>query len=549
MAMRWPDIFYKGKKRPPESELPPPFNPQPEAALAPSTTPEIKPVSVLREPPPPASTLPPKSEPAKPDSTTYPGGGIILRPSLRSLKAQASPAPSVSPEPNVARDMAEADSIRALTRSGGVRLSKRPNSEPRKTTGPIVKPISSTSSPEPVAQATPVTPPTPQVEAAPVETPQVSPAPETPAPTAEIKQENVPSQTPPVQVASDTTSPTPEVPPADKPASAPLRTFGLIFRRKAKMTDVARIVLPPKHEEHELPSPPQPEASSAVIPPSFSVAVETGSIIQTEKVTEATPPVAAPVVENTSAEKSPTTEDKPAAEIYPEVKEQPQSEPASTVTEPEKKAETPVTEPPPAPAPVVDEKPTTPLPEIPKVDSDVPKSEPPSTPPGALSIPTGSKDKREFLLTNGERILGAILSETPETIYIDHATLGVLTIQRAQIAKRPIEIILINGDRIVGDIMAETDDTLYVRHASLGMLTVPRSQRSTRVVEAILTDGDRILGEVLAETENFTVIRSATLGTVAVPHNKVSMLNRKIEQIQLKSLPPAAPELQDKPAE
>ncbi len=86
---------------------------------------------------------------------------------------------------------------------------------------------------------------------------------------------------------------------------------------------------------------------------------------------------------------------------------------------------------------------------------------------------------------------GTVLSETPEAVYIEHGTLGVLTIPRAQIAKRLVEIILINGDRIVGDIMAETADTLYVRHASLGMLTVPRAQRSTRVVEALLGDGGR----------------------------------------------------------
>jgi len=77
------------------------------------------------------------------------------------------------------------------------------------------------------------------------------------------------------------------------------------------------------------------------------------------------------------------------------------------------------------------------------------------------------------------------------------------------------------------------------------MLTVPRTQRSTRVVEALLKDGDRILGEVLAETENSTVIRSSTLGTITVPHNKVAMLNRKIEQMALKALPTA---IEDKPS-
>jgi len=144
--------------------------------------------------------------------------------------------------------------------------------------------------------------------------------------------------------------------------------------------------------------------------------------------------------------------------------------------------------------------------------------------------------------------MGRILSETTDTLFINHETLGVLTIPREQIAKRLIEIILINGDRIVGDVVAETPDCLYIRHASLGMLTVPHKQRSTRVIEAILKDGDRILGEVLAETENFTVIRSATLGTVAVQHTQVAMLNRKIEQIQLKALPPATPAIENKPA-
>ncbi len=155
-------------------------------------------------------------------------------------------------------------------------------------------------------------------------------------------------------------------------------------------------------------------------------------------------------------------------------------------------------------------------------------------------LPISARDRKEFLLTNGERVLGRILSESADTIYLEHATLGVLTIPCAQIAKRPVEIILINGDRIVGDIMAETADTLYVRHASLGMLTVPRSQQSTRVVEAILKDGDRILGEVLAETDKATVIRSATLGTVTVPREQISLLNRRVEQLTLKTLPSPA---------
>jgi RNase P/RNase MRP subunit p29 len=162
--------------------------------------------------------------------------------------------------------------------------------------------------------------------------------------------------------------------------------------------------------------------------------------------------------------------------------------------------------------------------------------------PELLPTPQTDPERKEFVLSNGERILGHILSETTDCIYVNHATLGVLTIPRAQIAQRPVEIILMNGDRIVGDILAETADSLFVRHASLGVLTVPKNQRSTRVVEAILKDGDRILGEVLGETGNFTVIRSATLGTVAVPHNRVAMLNRRAEEVQMKPLP-----LADKP--
>jgi RNase P/RNase MRP subunit p29 len=200
---------------------------------------------------------------------------------------------------------------------------------------------------------------------------------------------------------------------------------------------------------------------------------------------------------------------------------------------------------------------------VPKVDPEAHKTEPevlPKLDPEAHKVPTPvtvepsepaaststeiepvvAPGTREFHLTNGERVAGVVLSETPDTLYVEHATLGVLTIPRAEIATRLVEIILINGDRIVGNIMAETPDMLYVRHASLGMLSVPKGQRSRRVVEAILKNGDRILGEVLTETETFTVIKSATLGTVTVPHNKVNMLNRKIEQIEMRALPAPA---------
>jgi RNase P/RNase MRP subunit p29 len=306
-----------------------------------------------------------------------------------------------------------------------------------------------------------------------------------------------------------------------------------IFHRKAKMTELARIVLPPKREESQ----PLPASSRTVVPPAFPVAgAAHGSAAHGSK-----PEIS-------------------LASVVPRIDPDGAKPPGSEATTPG-----------PAPIPLAGEKPSAPLPDLPdapKVDPEAHKPEPSATPlpkvdPEAhkaastpappiplaeLSAPSGTPEKREFHLANGERVAGTVLSETPEAIYIDHGTLGVLTIPRAQIAKRLVEIILINGDRIVGDIMAETADTLYVRHASLGMLTVPRAQRSTRVVEAILKDGDRILGEVLTETDTFTVIRSATLGTVTVPHSKVSMLNRKIEQIELKALPPPSPELKDKPS-
>ncbi len=270
-------------------------------------------------------------------------------------------------------------------------------------------------------------------------------------------------------------------------------------RRKAKLTDVARIIPASDSTESD------PEPPSAVSPPAFTVAVPVGNITQPEDVPKTSD---APV-------------DKPTESSETKAPESVHVEHAPSTPQPEVKPD--------APAPDQTPKSETPL---------------PSTP--FEHLPAKTPEKKEFLLVNGERIFGHVLSETPDTIYLDHGTLGVLTLPRSQIAAHPVEIILINGDRIVGDIMAETADNLYVRHASLGMLTVPRAQRSTRVVEAILKDGDRILGEVLAETENFTVIRSATLGTVPVPHDKIAMLNRKLEQITLKALPTAAPALEDK---
>jgi len=432
--------------------------------------------------------------------------------------------------------MAEADTLRALTRTGGVRLIKRSFGE------------------------IPVTDPAPPPASSPMSAPT---EPEKKEPALSVSSGPLPKVSPTINLSGNKTP----LPPAD--ALPPGVT---IFRRRTKIADVARIVLPPRRDEAErlaaaaaipvqepAPTPPPTSpapAPAAVIPPSFPVAVSTGSVMQPET-SERDPAPFPPSVQ----EKKPETVQLP--QVTPESSTPPVENPAPLPEmekvsiasippppEPEKKEE-PVNHPPPAapPAPEASfpasKPPTVPLPKM-NAPADPPASEPA---PASTSLQTSDgREKREFMLSNGERILGTILSETPEAIYIDHGTLGVLTIPRSQIAQRPIEIILINGDRIVGDIIAETTDALFVRHASLGILTVPHNQRSTRVVEAILKDGDRILGEVLGETENFTVIRSATLGTVAVPHNRVAMLNRKVEQVQMKALPPSAPELENKPA-
>jgi RNase P/RNase MRP subunit p29 len=283
------------------------------------------------------------------------------------------------------------------------------------------------------------------------------------------------------------------------------RTGNTSLRQRARLTDDAR----PLPRQSHVPVTPAPEAPKpdipAVVPAAFTVPVETGSVL--EQTPDKTPDIdSAPL--KPAAEKPPT-QPLPRRDEPPDV-----GSPGDTARIHIAHATT-------------------------------------STPPPTAAIepvkPADSRQKSEFVLANGERIFGHILSETPQTIYLDHGTLGVLTLPRSQIAAKPIEVILINGDRLVGDLIAETPECLYLKHASLGMVTVPHGQRSTRVVEAILKDGDRILGEVLAETDNFTVIRSATLGTVAVQHDQVAMLNRKIEQMQLRALPTStSPALENK---
>ena len=514
--MNWPDIFFRAKpSRRQVKETPPP--------------PAVEPGEVGPEP------LVGSEVPHPEAFHPLPVSKVVLPP---------APVHFVSSDSDVIRDMEEADTLRQLSRSGGVRLIKRDFSLPADAPGVS---MASTGEPstDPFQAAHPAPPSAPSMTA-PANDPSTPSGPETKR----------------INFSSPRTSPAINLSGAREPAPASVYPSAMtIVRRRTKIADVARIVLPPRREEAPpasvrptgVPAPAVPpanavpasaESAAIVLPAAFPVAMPTRSAPRVEPAlteperepgqdapapdAEASSPVERAVAEIPA--ESPT-DSTPDEELHTSARELP------GFSAPESTAEAPIADPP-------------------KSESAPQPASSPSgeqSAAGATSLPAtlpppDTRERREFVLANGERILGHILSETPETIYVDHSTLGVLTIPRAQIAQRPVEIILVNGDRIVGDIIAETADSLFVRHASLGILTVPRNQRSTRVVEAILKDGDRILGEVLGETENFTVIRSATLGTVAVPHDRVAMLNRRAEQVEMKSLPAPSPSLENKPA-
>jgi RNase P/RNase MRP subunit p29 len=559
--------------------------------------------------------------------------GVVLRPPTGRTLATGTGTPQIAPpraltpprpsEPlkNIEQLMAEADPVQTLRQTGNVRVLKPLNAA---ETGPVdsillaaiakpapVKPeIVPPVTVAPVPAATPSSVPLPTPTG--VKPNSLSPSPEIKKPLVH-KPEPVAVPAPAMASAplpaAATSEPVPEendspfilkpgvpaaaIPKIIPPTAPTITPLGSIFRRKARMADVARIVLPPKREDSQQLYPlitPQAEPSPTVVPPAFPVAAMTARATQHLPKAGDFEPSHAPAPEKVVTESKPTapaaTESRPAAKAEAGKPESPWLDKTPEISTKAEKPTYPKAEPEPSGTSASETKPVEPLlasPEAPKVDPEAHRAEPAATPDpkvdpeahkskpkDAASAPleqthaqrdtseaaaTSSKpsaepapEKREFHLANGERVAGTVLSETAEAVYIEHATLGVLTIPRTHIAKRLVEIILINGDRIVGDIMAETADTLYVRHSSLGMLTVPRAQRSTRVVEAILKDGDRILGEVLTETDTFTVIRSATLGTITVPHTKLAMLNRKVEQVEMKSLPAPAPELKDKSA-
>jgi RNase P/RNase MRP subunit p29 len=601
------------------------------------------------------------------------GRTVQANASLPQIAPPRAVNPAKAPEPmrNIEELMAEADPVQTLRQTGNVRVLA-PLSASVPETAPLAPPPGKDPSPpappakaEPVARAATAIPPAanlipiptptfrpavtapftqsrriePNPAKAIVRTPTIIPTPAPtptpiPVPTPVAKIVPTPAPVPPsaevlakpVPPPSDDDSPfilktappvsthdgaTKILPPALPSGSS---SIGSIFRRKARMADVARIVLPPKREDTQqlhpvMPAPTGP--TPTVVPPAFPVAA------MTARATQGLPKPVSPVGDEAPfilkqekaaekpVDKSQAVDVVPAGILGSSNVELPALDKAFDFVPPGHQEPTlviaPVALTPPAPvtdanliepllhtsdAPKIDPEAHKPAPAAtsePKIDSEahkpaiaptpapavakepapvevkpvettaaeaVPVEPIPAAPPAsaaALSSAPAGPEKREFHLANGERVAGTVLSETPEAIYIEHSTLGVITIPRANIAKRLVEIILVNGDRIVGDILAETADTLYVRHASLGMLTVPRAARSTRVVEAILKDGDRILGEVLTETDTFTVIRSASLGTITVPHSKLAMLNRKVEQVEMRALPPAT-ELKDKSA-
>jgi len=702
--MPWPDIFFPKKRS--DSSTPPPLpTPPPEAPKIVEPPPSS--ASVPTKPPPAGHSPRPTVEPltaaaikaasqrAEGTRTLPVVHGVVLRPLTRTGGKLTFPAPPPEPIKNIEQLMSEADPVKTLSQTGSVRMLKRlspeaPALRPPGTPPPIrvdnVTPepapaaaviappkASEAGSPwpsflakdapaptaaaklppdlpirkaEPIApaEAKPATPvPT---AAQPIATPAATPVPTTPA-SPVLAQPRPVTRESTFLTRPAVVSATPAATRPPPPSLPPMISVTSIAKRKAKLADVARIVLPPKREETGPlpPAPASPEtagtpASAATVAPSTarlplrtlpklvlphshiplvsdSPFMERAKAAHVEEKIEAklfepvpweTKPPAPEIAKAPESVAAPTSTPAPAvpvAEVKPEAAapvEEPKPEPVAPVIVPpafdfvpktdfeapkldpslvfdpatmpkiepraeEPKVEAPKIEEPKVEAPQAEEPrievvspafESVPLidpeahktaPDVsPKLDPDAHKAPPPveiksdepvtSTEIEAAPVP----GTREFHLTNGERVAGVVLSETPDTLYVQHASLGVLTIPRDEIATRLVEIILINGDRIVGNIMAETADTLYVRHASLGMLSVPKAQRSRRVVEAILKNGDRILGEVLTETDTFTVIKSATLGTVTVPHNKVNMLNRKIEQIEMKALPSAAPQ-------
>jgi hypothetical protein len=189
---------------------------------------------------------------------------------------------------------------------------------------------------------------------------------------------------------------------------------------------------------------------------------------------------------------------------------------------------------------------------FPKIDLTRKPTAPPNLAPSAplapaetplhliVPKPPTSLGTREFVLKNGERVSGTVISETTEAIYLKSETMGTLTLSRAQISDRLAEIILINGDRVVGEIISETPEFVYLRNTSLGTLTIPRAHIGRRVAEAVLHNGDRIVGEMISDTAELLLMKSAALGTLTVLRSGVQQLSLRREVRDLEPLPAPA---------
>lgn len=170
-----------------------------------------------------------------------------------------------------------------------------------------------------------------------------------------------------------------------------------------------------------------------------------------------------------------------------------------------------------------------------------------SSAPAPEPLPVSVEGHKEFLLNNGERVSGVIISETPDSIYLRNDSLGTVTVPRSRIASRLMEVVLLNGDRVVGEVITETPEYLYLRNATLGTVTVPRGHLANRVVEMLLHNGNRVVGEIITETSEFTVLKSAALGTLTVLRAGVQQVNRRAEvregvrQIDRPETAPVAP--------
>ncbi|HEX3982269.1 MAG TPA: hypothetical protein VHX12_01110 [Acidisoma sp.] len=293
--MPWPDIFFKAKKRPENQDAPPQPTPPPEAPKIVDPPPGPAPTK-----PPPAGQSPrPSVEPltaaaikaasqrAEGTRTLPVMHGVVLRPLTRSGGKLTFPAPPPEPIKNIEQLMSEADPVKTLSQTGSVRMLKRlspeaPALRPPGTPPPIRAETAATET-APTPDATVIAPPkateagSPWPSFASKDAPRVYIEPRKPEPDQPIRKAepispaeakagtpapavaapiDIPTLAQPRPVARESTFLSrPAVvsanPPATRPpppSLPPMISIGSIAKRKAKLADVARIVLPPKRE-------------------------------------------------------------------------------------------------------------------------------------------------------------------------------------------------------------------------------------------------------------------------------------------------------------